>query len=232
MEGISWPSSIKNSPKPPTGSSNLSLKLGVRSGSVTPTQSQCTTQKGNDSFSNLVSFGRDKRPSNLSLSEQQKQREEQRRKDEAERQQKLDGLFGGGGSGWDALDKIGSSASCSTVHNADDGNDILASFNSSAPVDRSSHYPPPPKSTTSDHSNGAIRSGVDDLLGIPSSFVETKSSLDVLTPSTLKISHLGVHHHLEPQHFLQLKHKPVTTSTFSVILQSRSTKSLTSGNLT
>ena len=107
-----------------------------------------------DSFSNLISFGRDKQQSNLSLLEQQQQLEAQRRKDAEENRRKMDALFGGdsssGGAFWDQLGdgkSTNTTASTAATTVNDDGDDILAAFNSTAPVDSRSRFPPPSSQT-------------------------------------------------------------------------------------
>ena len=103
-----------------------------------------------DSFSGLVSFGRNKpHPGNLSLLEQQKLREAQKAKEEEERRKKMDALFGDSNARfWSSLEtpapatKEGAGRRKQKVVEEDE-DDILAAFNSSAPVDNSSHFPPP-----------------------------------------------------------------------------------------
>lgn len=134
-----------------------------------------------DSFSNLVSFGRDKQQSNLSLLEQQSKLEEQRRKDADESRRKMDALFGGGSAGgggvnngfWDQLGSAKSSPAPSTssniggggVYDNDDDDDILAAFNSAAPVDNRSRFPPPASSKPPSTSPEATASSGFGLLG-------------------------------------------------------------------
>ncbi|KAF8540819.1 hypothetical protein BDD12DRAFT_916877 [Trichophaea hybrida] len=188
--GINWSANNQPSKPPSNAFANLSLKptpLSSRTttpGALTP-QNGSASKKAGDSFSNLVSFGRDKQNANLSLLEQQKKLEEQRRKDDEERQKKMDALFGGSGGAadgfWNALDGKGSGVGSSSTpaHTVDDDDDILAAFNSAALVDNSSHFPPPSSSLPPASSSA----GIDMLLDpTPSSKLKTSTPSDPFDP--------------------------------------------------
>ncbi|KAK6581921.1 hypothetical protein PZA11_005618 [Diplocarpon coronariae] len=109
-----------------------------------------------DSFSNLVSFGSSaNKTSTLTLQQQQDKLQAEKRKLEDEKRKQFDAQFGGGQS-WDALGGSRSNVSAftplpvtlaraaspgKTVDAAED--DLFAAFSADAPVDKSSHYPPP-----------------------------------------------------------------------------------------
>jgi hypothetical protein len=205
LAGINWSSSKTNPPNPSSTTphnafASLSLKpspLSSRTASpagASARQNGSATKKGPDSFASLVSFGRDKQNSNLSLLEQQKKLEEQRRQDEEERRRKMDALFGGNEGAnkgfWDSLDGKGAGTMSSmTLASNDDDDDLLAAFNSSSPVDKRSHYPPPPSTSTPTSTTpqgGSQSSGLDDLLGIPASSNAPASSSDDFDPFDVK----------------------------------------------
>ncbi|KAL5313563.1 hypothetical protein ACEPPN_017984 [Leptodophora sp. 'Broadleaf-Isolate-01'] len=120
-----------------------------------------------DSFSNLVSFGSSK-TNTLTLQQQQEKLQAEKRKAEEEKRRQYDAQFGGGQS-WDRLGSgtppIASTSRSTTPafkplpssfarasSPATDGtknppsggdDDLFAAFNAEAPVDKSSHYPPP-----------------------------------------------------------------------------------------
>ncbi|KAI5794147.1 hypothetical protein FPQ18DRAFT_401593 [Pyronema domesticum] len=154
MSSINWSSPTGQPSKPSPASSNAFGNLSIKP-STTPQNGNGAT-KGSDSFANLVSFGRDKQNSNLSLAEQQQKLEEQRRKDEEERLKKMDALFGGGAANngfWNALDSKGGVSAAPPAPADDD--DILAGFGADVPVDRSSHYPPPSSGFAAQSSSSA-----------------------------------------------------------------------------
>jgi hypothetical protein len=120
----------------------------------------------NDSFASLLKPGANKTSNTLSLQERQRQLQEEKAKQEEERRKKLEAQYGSQGSGafWDGLG--GQQRTTSPLTNAGLSNtinkpfasipgpssaakvqaeedDILAAFDSSAPVDASSHFPPP-----------------------------------------------------------------------------------------
>lgn len=117
------------------------------------------TTPANDSFANLLGRTAPKGTATLTLQERQKQLLEEKRKQELERNKLYATQFGAG----DAWDSLGSGARTpasgraspavvlahtnSTLSESDD--DILAAFNSSVRVDKSSHFPPPSSTSAS-----------------------------------------------------------------------------------
>ncbi|KAI9757508.1 MAG: hypothetical protein M4579_003421 [Chaenotheca gracillima] len=116
-----------------------------------------------DSFANLVSFNSSKQSNNLSLQERQKQLQEEKAKQAEAQRKQFDAQFGGQETKfWDTLgtqqprrdpsadrmnDASGSRSSSVNPqrlnqHN-DEDDDILSAFSAAAPVDSSSHFPPP-----------------------------------------------------------------------------------------
>ncbi|KAK2623891.1 hypothetical protein QTJ16_006525 [Diplocarpon rosae] len=109
-----------------------------------------------DSFSNLVSFGSSaSKSSTLTLQQQQEKLQAEKLKLEEEKRRQFDAQFGGEQS-WDALGGSRSTVSAFTplpvalaqaaspeksLDTAED--DLFAAFSADAPVDKSSHYPPP-----------------------------------------------------------------------------------------
>ncbi|PBP15989.1 hypothetical protein BUE80_DR013231 [Diplocarpon rosae] len=109
-----------------------------------------------DSFSNLVSFGSSaSKSSTLTLQQQQEKLQAEKLKREEEKRRQFDAQFGGEQS-WDALGGSRSTVSAFTplpvtlaraaspeksLDAAED--DLFAAFSADAPVDKSSHYPPP-----------------------------------------------------------------------------------------
>ncbi|KAG0640592.1 hypothetical protein HOY80DRAFT_789996 [Tuber brumale] len=153
LAGLAWnspPSSSKPppplKPKPPTPLNLRPSPLSSRTGS--PANASTKPPPAGDTFSNLVSFGRNKaNDSNMTLQERQKQLQEQKAKEEEERRKKMDSLFGGSRGGanagfWDSLE-IGRVSPMPTSKVDDDEEDLLAAFTAAAPVDNSSYYPPP-----------------------------------------------------------------------------------------
>ncbi|KAA8896385.1 hypothetical protein FN846DRAFT_893315 [Sphaerosporella brunnea] len=189
LSGLNWSSTTKSEPPKPSPAnafSNLSLKpSSVRS--VSPAQNGAASKKPPDSFANLVSFGRDKQTSNLSLLEQQKQLEEKRRQDAEESRRKMDALFGVGGGAnngfWDSLyDGKSNTPAAQTSTSNDDEDDILAAFKASAPVDTTSHFPPP--SATPQPQNGSTASPLGPFDDVPAP--QSNSQLGIGVPSRYK----------------------------------------------
>jgi len=168
LSRVNWasaskPAARKSSPPPSDAFANLCLKPSPLSSTNLQNGSAASNKPVGDSFSNLVSFGRDKQTSNLSLLEQQKKLEEQRQKDEEARRKQMDSLFGG--AGWDTLAGGGSGTFATAAYEVaslSDDDDILAAFISSASVNSASHYPAPDTSITPQPQNDF------DLLGEPS----------------------------------------------------------------
>ncbi|RPB03823.1 hypothetical protein L873DRAFT_1668898 [Choiromyces venosus 120613-1] len=153
LAGLSWNSSSSSSKPPPPLKPTSPVPLNVRpsplsSRTVSPANAGTKPPPTGDSFSNLVSFGRNKaNGSNMTLQERQKQLQEQKAKEEEERRKKMDALFGGslGGANagfWDILE-TGRVSPVPAKKVDDDEGDLLAAFNAAAPVDNSSYYPPP-----------------------------------------------------------------------------------------
>ncbi|KAL4939142.1 hypothetical protein BDV06DRAFT_199371 [Aspergillus oleicola] len=164
LNGLSWNSNPSdNTRKPPPMSSGLFPASGIRSntsGRSTPLSassgpsnppSKPATPSG-DSFANLVSFGSSNANKNLSLIEQQKRLQEEKARKEAENRARFETQYGGQNAQfWDKLEKGGNSnnpfaASAAPPRQgtaSPDEDDLLAAFNSSAPVDASTHFPVP-----------------------------------------------------------------------------------------
>lgn len=135
----------------PPKTSPQSSRSGTPASSTLSNSTSATKNSTSDSFSNLVSFGRNKQnTNNLSLLEQQQLLEAQRRKDEEEKQRQMDQLFGGASSGgnsstnnfWSQLEG-NVTAPDSSKPSGYEEEDILAGFTAETPVDNSSYYPPP-----------------------------------------------------------------------------------------
>ncbi|EEH21763.1 hypothetical protein PABG_03979 [Paracoccidioides brasiliensis Pb03] len=166
LSGLSWtPASGREATRPPpmnptsafsqlrptppeSGRSSPYLSAGppVRSkvSSTAPTPAD-------DSFANLVSFKSASSAKSLSLLEQQKHLAEQKTRQEAERKAQLEAQYGGNNAQfWDSLAKPQTSKSSATPdqlmeqsQTTTDEDDLLAAFNSSAPVDASTNFPVP-----------------------------------------------------------------------------------------
>ncbi|KAJ5145850.1 Ubiquitin-associated/translation elongation factor EF1B N-terminal eukaryote [Penicillium bovifimosum] len=160
LNGLSWSSDNKAPTKPPPMSSGYlypSMPSHSGSGRSTPlsassnrsaSPSKPATSTG-DSFANLVSFNSSAENKNLSLMEQQKRLQEERAKKEAENRSRFESQYGGQNSQfWDNFEgRTQSPASIpaprSMTSPVEDEDDILAAFNSTAPVDASTHFPVP-----------------------------------------------------------------------------------------
>ena len=136
------PLSGRSTPSLQPPSSNQKPLTSTHSGSKPSTPA-------NDSFANLVSFNQGQANKNLSLQEQQRLLQDQKRKQEEEKRKQLDGQFGPQAIDAALWDRLGSGhqtpsqTDAAPVSSTPDEEDILAAFNASAPVDRSSHMPPP-----------------------------------------------------------------------------------------
>ncbi|PVH73770.1 hypothetical protein DL98DRAFT_500745 [Cadophora sp. DSE1049] len=157
-------------PTPPPQLSGRNTPLSAQgSGAFKPPPKPFAPPKSStpDSFSNLVSFGSSK-TSTLTLQQQQEKLQAEKRKAEEEKRKQYDAQFGGG-QAWDRLGAgpppIASTSRSTTPafkplpssfarasSPATDGakspasggdDDLFAAFNADAPVDNSSHYPPP-----------------------------------------------------------------------------------------
>ncbi|KAJ5759834.1 Ubiquitin-associated/translation elongation factor EF1B N-terminal eukaryote [Penicillium odoratum] len=161
LNGLSW-SSNSNTPanKPPPMSSGLMFpNIHQNSASSRSTPLSATSNRSNspskpapsngDSFANLVSFGSAASNKNLSLLEQQKKIEAEKAKKEAEKRSHFESQYGGQNSQfWDSLEHgrtqspaIGKLSQ--PVAPPTDEDDLLAAFNSKAPVDASTNFPIP-----------------------------------------------------------------------------------------
>ena len=131
-------SSGRSTPQPSTAQSGVTPTLRTRS---------AAKASNTDSFSGLVALNNAKKTNSLSLQERQKQLLEEKAQQQARQQAIFDGQFG-------HLEKInarGKNGSVeqqvttdhTSVQSCDDESDILAAFNANAPVDHSSHLPPP-----------------------------------------------------------------------------------------
>lgn len=161
LSGLSWDANSSNEPKkqPPMSSgllfpdvrrndnSGRSTPLSTSSGrSNTPTKPATPAA---DSFANLVPFGSsNSNKNNLSLVEQQKRLQEERARKEAEKKSQFEIQYGTQNSHfWDNLEKGGNKKPAATAtqqpSQSPDEGDILAAFDSAAPVDASTHFPIP-----------------------------------------------------------------------------------------
>lgn len=151
-------------------STPLDFKSAQNTGN--PAQTMRTSSKpptpANDSFANLLNPNGSKQQNLLSLQERQKQIQEEKARQEAERNQKLATQYGGQqGAFWDSLgrsrtasplarppvtslppgNKSGGNApgiaQSTTTGESNTEDELLAAFDSAAPVDSSSYYPPP-----------------------------------------------------------------------------------------
>lgn len=175
LSGLTWtPSQGTKQPTPQYLGSDLRSSAPVSRGSTPFSQPSARSVSpakpsaaGGDSFANLVSFGSGANEKNLSLAERQRRLAEQKAREEEEKRAKLAAQYGEGSNGdfWNRLETAGSSQTGGSGLSGgnpqqatlDDENDILAAFNASAPVDRSSHFPVP-SSTSSSAQDSALRS--------------------------------------------------------------------------
>lgn len=159
-----------------TASSTTAPRRGLSPSNLNGSSSKSTTQ---DSFANLLNFGRNaaNNTATLSLQEQQRRLQEQKAKEAEERRKQMEAQFGnaqfwdalGGGGGGGGGGRSGNSGSSGTGSGGalanlgfsvpkpqvavnkqqDDDDDLFAAFKSEAPVDKASHFPPPASETTS-----------------------------------------------------------------------------------
>jgi hypothetical protein len=163
-------SSLRASPQPPSSGVASPQNLSRPSSTV-----NAQPKSANDSFSNLFASKAQKPNSNLSIQERQKQLIEEKRRQQEQQAQLWDML----GSGRGTPEVRAPSPAAAPAH--EDEDDILAAFNKSAPVDKASHYPPPPsadpsgrntpasfqQAPTSDVGNGGFEDD-DDPFGLGS----------------------------------------------------------------
>lgn len=179
LSGLDWNAASRSNNKPPTPAynysgfsattaspafsttpvpQNLSRPSSTLNGSKPPAK---LPSPANDSFSNLLSLNSNKGPNNLTLQERQRQLLEEKRKQEVEQRKRLDSQFASDDTRfWDNLGsgkgtpepRAGTHAGNGKIvssQSPETEDDILAAFNSAAPVDKSSHFPPPPSASAS-----------------------------------------------------------------------------------
>ncbi|KIW07232.1 uncharacterized protein PV09_02089 [Verruconis gallopava] len=164
--------SIQPTPSPsisgrstPLTFNNSQQNTGIQGKVLRPGSSRPTTTV-NDSFANLLKPSASKAQNTLSLQERQRQLQEEKARQEEERRKNLEAQYGSQSAFWDELGGERRATTASPPTNArlshtinkpfegiplasqtsnrkDDEEDLLAAFNSSAPVDASSHFPPP-----------------------------------------------------------------------------------------
>jgi len=182
LAGLDWsqpsqkPAAIRSTPL----STLPTQSTSARASPANPTPFKAPSKPAtpaNDSFAALVATNKSKAPAAaLSLQERQKQLQEEKRREEAERRRQFDSTFGGPDSShWDTI--AGSRGTTQPVAfnttlphavPSPSGEDLLAAFNSAAPVDKSSHFPipvPNSRQTTPAHSHNV--SGRQTPLPLP-----------------------------------------------------------------
>lgn len=170
-------------PSPPI--SGRSTPLSIRPSSALAPSSNPPSKPAtpaNDSFSNLVSFGAASSNKNLSLAEQQKRLQEQKTQQEATRRKlaasqyevKDSTFWENLGSGKSTPARVQSPPTIqapsavrtfeSTTLADPEEDDLLAAFNSSAPVDASSNFPIPKSSKpTSPEPSSQVRAAINPI---------------------------------------------------------------------
>ncbi|KAJ5796922.1 uncharacterized protein N7518_005462 [Penicillium psychrosexuale] len=163
LNGLSWSSDSNTSKPPPMSSGYLYPGIPSNGGSGRSTPLSATSNRSSspkpatpagDSFANLVSFNSSTGNKNLSLMEQQKRLQEEKAKKEAENRSRFESQYGGQNNQfWDNFEgRTRSPASIPAPRSAPppaDDEDLLAAFNSAAPVDASTHFPIPTSSRSS-----------------------------------------------------------------------------------
>lgn len=104
-----------------------------------------------DAFGNLTGLKSQKAAGNVSIQERQRQLIEEKRRQQEQQASLWDNL----GSGTGTPEARGRSPAPPQQSNGEDEDDILAAFNKHAPVDRSSHFPPPASGSASGRSTPA-----------------------------------------------------------------------------
>jgi hypothetical protein len=127
-------------PSRPTSTVNNAAKLGSK-----------PTTPANDAFGSLTSLPSQRAASNVSIQERQRQLIEEKKRQQVQQAQMWDTLGSGRGT-----PEIRSSSPAIAQSNGEDVDDILAAFNRAAPVDKASHYPPPPSGPASGRSTPAM----------------------------------------------------------------------------
>jgi hypothetical protein len=152
------PSSFANTlPPPPSFANGHRAPSPFASNLPAPKAPSKTASPANDIFANLVSTNANKTQGNLSLLERQKQLQQEKLKQEQEKRQKYAQQYGNEATFWDTLGS-GNGTPQPTVQRVvppakHDEDDLLAAFNSAAPVDKSSHFPVPAASTATSGRN-------------------------------------------------------------------------------
>lgn len=198
---------------------SLPVSTQKPSNPITPPLSSVSKTSTPDSFANLLNFGRNSQnnTSNLSLQEQQKRLQEQKAKEAEEKQKQLDAQFGEPNAHfWDSLGssrdvsgvgdrrslsftvpKVASGPQIATNNQEEDDEDLFAAFSAQAPVDRTSHFPPPV--------SGVASATVTPRFGTPNPLLSVQpTALDVDDP----FDFMGF-----PQQRPTVSPKPITTIT-------------------
>ena len=127
-------SSFRASPQPPLSGNTSPLNLSRPSSTVNGAKAAST-----DNFSNLLSLKSQKGAGSVSIQERQKQLLEEKRKQQEQQSALWDSL--GSGRGTPEIRQPSPA-----IVNQEDDDDILAAFNKDAPVNKASHFAPPPPS--------------------------------------------------------------------------------------
>ena len=151
-------SSFRASPQPSVSGTASPQQLSRPSSTVNGAKAA-----GTDSFGNLLSLKTQKASSNVSMQERQKQLLEEKKKQQQQQAALWDTL--GSGRGTPEIRQPSPA-----IPNQDSEDDILAAFSKDAPVNRASHFaPPPPSGDVSGRSTpavprpaSAVESGFDD----------------------------------------------------------------------
>ena len=150
-------SSSRASPAPSAFANNLRAPSPFTNNQTAPKAPSKTASPANDIFANLVSTNANKTQGNLSLLERQKQLQQEKIKQEQEQRQKHAQQYGNEAAFWDTLGSGKGTPQPAAQHVASsaqhDEDDLLAAFNSAAPVDKSSHFPVPAASTATSGRN-------------------------------------------------------------------------------
>ncbi|KAJ5775526.1 uncharacterized protein N7511_000537 [Penicillium nucicola] len=174
LNGLSWSSDTSKTNKPPPmGSGYLFPSIPSNGGSGRSTPLSATSNRSSspskpavstgDSFANLVSFGPAAGNKNLSLAEQQKRMQEEKAKKEAENRSRFESQYGGQNNQfWDNFEQGRTQSPAAapipqSVSSPADEDDLLAAFNSAAPVDASTHFPVPISARSSPQINTNTR---------------------------------------------------------------------------
>lgn len=153
-------SSSRASPAPSAFANNLPAPSPFANNQAVPKVPSKTASPANDIFANLVSTNANKTQGNLTLLERQKQLQQEKIKQEQEQRQKHAQQYGNEAAFWDTLGSGKGTPQPAAQHVASsaqhDEDDLLAAFNSAAPVDKSSHFPIPAASTATSGRNTPV----------------------------------------------------------------------------